>query len=73
MRKLLTEDGFPQPLTEEELREFRKTEPIRERVTNALLREFLDDEGEKKLTEEEVIEGFRDFKKLFEEFIPHLF
>lgn len=57
----------------EELKEYRKAEPIRERVTIALMREFLDDQGEKKLTEEEVVEGFKEFKKLFEEFMPHLF
>ena len=48
-------------------------EPNSQRVTEALVREFLNDERNTNLTEKDVIEGFREFKHIFESLTPNIF
>lgn len=62
------------PLTEEELIKFRKTQTNSERVVDALMQEFFtNDKSPIHLTEEDMIGGFKEFKNIMLEHLPHLF
>lgn len=55
------------------MRELRKITPVKDLVLDALLREFIYQEDPIKLTEEEVLEGFRKFKIKYQELLPYIF
>jgi hypothetical protein len=63
----------PKPATAREIQDYKETLIISERVFTALSEEFFTQEKPINITEYDILMGYKKFKNMFKDFMPHLF